>query len=108
MGDNNNTNVEELNDAKAEKILWASISRNKTILVEAGDDPFEGAVSQTAHGILGQKATPGWEFFTLKNGDGWFGGGKNRKADSFGAPRVPRLKGVKFHIHEHASKEEEE
>uniref|UniRef100_A0A7S3DSY7 V-SNARE coiled-coil homology domain-containing protein n=1 Tax=Entomoneis paludosa TaxID=265537 RepID=A0A7S3DSY7_9STRA len=81
-------------DPVAEKILWSSISRNGTILVEAGDDPFEGAVSQTAHGILSKKATPGWEYFTLKNGDGWFGNKSTKQG------RVPRLKGVKFHVYE--------
>ena len=100
-------------DPDAEKILWSSISRNGTILAEAGEDPFDGAVSQTAHGILGKKATPGWEYFTLKNGDGWFGrrtsftrqsskdGTNGDNTNDVPARRIPRLKAVKFHVYEH-------
>ena len=48
-----------------EKILWSCVARNDTILVEAGEDPFGGAVSQTARAIFQKKATPGWEYFSL-------------------------------------------
>eukprot|EP00523_Entomoneis_sp_CCMP467_P006611 CAMPEP_0168732570 /NCGR_PEP_ID=MMETSP0724-20121128/7838_1 /TAXON_ID=265536 /ORGANISM="Amphiprora sp., Strain CCMP467" /LENGTH=283 /DNA_ID=CAMNT_0008779591 /DNA_START=212 /DNA_END=1063 /DNA_ORIENTATION=- len=87
-----------IRDAQSEKILWSSICRNGTVLCEAGDDPFNGAVSETAHGILNRKATPGWEYFTLNNGDGWFGGSSKAKKNVEG--RVPRLKGIKFHVYD--------
>ena len=97
-------------DPNAEKILWSSISRNGTILVEAGEDLFDGAVSQTAQGILGKKATPGWEYFTFsndnKNGDSSYWFGSRTTTQSFDAPsrrrrrrRIPRLKAVKFHVY---------
>lgn len=53
-------------------------------------------MSQTANSILSKKPTPGWEFCTLKQGDGWFGTRSKKNADQ----RVPRLKGVKFHVYE--------
>ncbi|KAL7559025.1 hypothetical protein ACA910_016368 [Epithemia clementina (nom. ined.)] len=111
-------------DPYREKILWSSISRNGTILAEAGEDPFDGAVSQAAHGILAKKPTPGWEYFTLKNGEGWFGrkssfSGKSSNSKDTAASatttsptsvespprstvRIPRLKAVKFHVYEHS------
>ncbi|KAL7559027.1 hypothetical protein ACA910_016370 [Epithemia clementina (nom. ined.)] len=54
-------------DPMQEKILWSCVARNGTILVEAGDDPFDGAVSRTARGIFNKKSTPGWEYYTLQD-----------------------------------------
>ena len=45
-----------------EKILWSFVSRNATILVEAGDDPFDGAVSEAARAIFQKSSTAGWEY----------------------------------------------
>lgn len=88
-GVSNNRN----NSPTHEKILWSSISRNGTILVEAGADPFDGAVTETARGILSKKNTAGWEFFTQSR--------KLRKT------ACPRLKAVKFHIYEHHGRDHE-
>jgi hypothetical protein len=45
-------------------VLWTCIARNDTILVEAGEDAFDGSVSTTAKELLNREPTPGWEFHT--------------------------------------------
>ena len=49
-------------DPMQEKILWSCVSRNATILVEAGNDPFDGAVSEAARAIFQKSSTAGWEY----------------------------------------------
>jgi len=71
-------------NALEEKVLWSCISRNDVILVEAGEDNFDGAVTSTAQGILQKKGTAGWEYYT----------------PSRGPFRKNQLKGVKFHLYE--------
>lgn len=60
-------------------ILWTAVSRNDTVICEAGEDERHGAVTELAKKILSKKKTAGWEFET------------NRKSG---------LKGMKFHIYE--------
>uniref|UniRef100_A0A7S3L4N4 V-SNARE coiled-coil homology domain-containing protein n=1 Tax=Amphora coffeiformis TaxID=265554 RepID=A0A7S3L4N4_9STRA len=69
-----------------EKVLWSCIARNDVILVEAGEDNFDGAVTATAQGILQKKGTAGWEYYK----------------PSRSPFRKNQLKGVKFHFHESA------
>mmetsp|Transcript_9353 Transcript_9353/g.26732 ORF Transcript_9353/g.26732 Transcript_9353/m.26732 type:complete len:257 (-) Transcript_9353:129-899(-) len=76
------TSSNAANSAKTNSICWSCISRNDVILVEAGDDHFDGAVVETAKKLMSKKATPGWEFAT-----GPRGGSK--------------LKAVKLHIYEY-------
>lgn len=75
-----------------EKILWSSVSRNQVILAEAGDDPFGGAVSATARELLAKKSTAGYEYHTQKRS----------RLPTQEAKNAPRLKGIKFHIHDHS------
>lgn len=63
-------------------IHWSSISRNDTILCEAGEDAFQGqkvSVTKVAQEILKKRATPGYEYYS-----------------PFRSP----LKGIKFHVYE--------
>lgn len=111
----------------SEKILWSCVSRNGIIMAEAGQDPFHGAVSQTARGILAKNPTAGWEYYTLSSssGDGSTGGWlssaagglyNNFKNNSLGSDHhhqqqqqsLPRLKAVKFHIHEHRVEDDDD
>lgn len=62
-----------------EGILWACVTRNDTILVEAGQDNFDGQVTRAAQELLKKKPTPGYEYFS-----------------PFRSP----LKGIKFHVYE--------
>jgi vesicle-associated membrane protein 7 len=66
-------------------ILWSCVSRNGTILAEAGDDAHGGSVSQTAQLLLQKRDTPGWEFHTTLPRRGSI---------------HPKLKGIKFHLHD--------
>ena len=71
-----------MNDDKARpKILWSCIARNDAVLVETGS--IDPAVRDTAQGLLSQKATPGYEFYHPRR----------------------RLRGCKFHIYEHDTRE---
>jgi len=60
-------------------ILWSCVSRNDTILVEAGEDNFDGQVTRAAQELLKKRPTPGYEYFS-----------------PFRSP----LKGIKFHVYE--------
>ena len=98
----------ENNDPRQDKILWSSVSRNDKILVEVGDDAFNGAVSQTAKAILAKKNTPGWEYHTMKVRDGLLGSRlktATSKDSTLSSQKVksnvPKLKAVKFHVYEH-------
>ena len=62
-----------------EGIQWACISRDSTILAEAGEDTFDGQVTRIALQLQQKKATPGWEF-----------------CQPFRSP----VRGIKFHIYE--------
>lgn len=66
-------------------ILWACVTRNGTILVEAGEDNFDGAVTRAAQELLKKKATPGYEYYS-----------------PFRSP----LKGIKFHVYERQPNQE--
>jgi hypothetical protein len=65
-------------------ILWSCIARGDVILVEAGEDAFNGGVSETAQQLLHRKPTPGWEFHRCRQH------GRN-------------VRGVKFHLYEYAN-----
>jgi hypothetical protein len=43
-------------------ILWSAVSRNDTVLAEAGEDNNGGTVIELAQKLLKKKATAGWEF----------------------------------------------
>ena len=94
-------------------ILWSSILRDDTVLVEArcGDvDDSHGDswhsqqsqrqqrqslslfVGETSRLLLSKKPTPGWEHATLHRTRGF---GRNNK------DTVTKLKGTKFHVYEH-------
>ncbi|KAL7563128.1 hypothetical protein ACA910_012309 [Epithemia clementina (nom. ined.)] len=113
-----------------EKILWSCIARNDVILAEVGEDPFDGAVAETAQLILSKKSTPGWEFCTYKkppppaNSSNHNKRNKNNAAAAAAATvveqqqdddillpsptvqrHIPRLKGIKFHVYEQDSDE---
>lgn len=62
-----------------EGIHWSCVSRNETILVEAGEDNFDGQVTKIAQELMKKKPTPGWEFH---------------------CPLRSPLRGVKFHVYE--------
>lgn len=91
-------------------VLWTGITRNETILVESGEDSFDGAVSITAKELLAREPTPGWEFHTqslrsqlMKNGSAmdvlkWTN--PKKKGSHY---KSPRLKGAKFHVYERDS-----
>ena len=119
---NNRNNNSYLHDDEEEKILWSAILRNDTILVEVGEDPFDGAVKETAQAILDKKPTPGWEFCTLKSVLHKQRPQENQQqqpsssssscyancgvGDDVSLPplvpsrHIPRLKGIKFHLYE--------
>ena len=92
-------------------ILWSSILRDDTMLVEArcvddGQDDhchFKQSqrqqrqslslfVGETSRLLLSKKPTPGWEHATLHKAGGF---GRNNKGT------VTKLKGTKFHVYEH-------
>lgn len=88
----------ESRNALEEKILWSCVARNDIILAEAGEDNFDGAVGQTAQGLLRKKGTAGWEYHShaLSTGP------RNPfRKDQDAGPQ--RLKGVKFHLHDSES-----
>eukprot|EP00567_Pseudictyota_dubia_P007328 CAMPEP_0197435548 /NCGR_PEP_ID=MMETSP1175-20131217/3120_1 /TAXON_ID=1003142 /ORGANISM="Triceratium dubium, Strain CCMP147" /LENGTH=231 /DNA_ID=CAMNT_0042964609 /DNA_START=286 /DNA_END=981 /DNA_ORIENTATION=- len=60
-------------------IVWSAITRNDTILAEAGEDDGTGKVVSLAQKMMKQKPTPGWEFKRSKG-----------------------LRGMKFHVYDHA------
>jgi hypothetical protein len=62
-----------------EGIHWSCVSRDDTILVEAGEDNFSGQVTAAAQAILKKRPTPGYEYFS-----------------PFRSP----LKAIKFHVYE--------
>ncbi|CAB9498095.1 expressed unknown protein [Seminavis robusta] len=103
---NNNKKMLANSDRGLPFVLWSSISRNDTILVEAGDEGYEGAVSITAKELLNREPTPGWEFHTQQRRSHLRGGGNPfamqwplaKKSKSHWKP--PRLKGAKFHVYE--------
>jgi len=62
-------------------ILWSSVIRNETILVEASENESKGqSVIQIAQHLLQKEATQGWEYY------------RNRM--------VSKLRGVKFHVYD--------
>ena len=61
-------------------ILWSGITRDGTVLAEAGQDDRGGAVLALAQKVLKKKPTPGWEFASAKG-----------------------LKAIKFHVYEGGS-----
>ena len=63
-------------------LLWAAVTRNKTVLAECGKDDHAGAVLELAQQILKKKPTAGWEF-----------------------ARARGLSAVKFHVHDTADSE---
>jgi len=90
-------------------VLWTGITRNETILVESGEDTFDGGVSITAKELLNRAPTPGWEFHTqsLRSQFMQNGGTKDmlkwpsaKKGTHY---KSPRLKGAKFHVYERDS-----
>mmetsp|Transcript_6020 Transcript_6020/g.8872 ORF Transcript_6020/g.8872 Transcript_6020/m.8872 type:complete len:249 (+) Transcript_6020:99-845(+) len=60
-------------------ILWSCISRDNTILVEAGEDDGHGSVIDLSQKLLNKKSTPGWEFCNSRRSG---------------------LKGIKFHLYD--------
>lgn len=56
-------------------ILWSAVSRNDTVLAEAGEDNNGGTVIALAQKLLKKKVTAGWEYSKSKG-----------------------LKGMKFHV----------
>lgn len=58
-------------------VLWSAVCRDGTVLAEAGEDNYDGAVINLAQKLLKKKATAGWEFE------------KSRR---------DKLKGIKFHV----------
>ena len=62
-----------------EGIHWSCVCRNDTILVEAGEDNFDGEVTRIAQELLKKRPTPGYEYYS-----------------PFRSP----LKGIKFHVYE--------
>ena len=93
-----------------EKLLWSCIARNDVMLAEVGEDPFEGAVVETARLLLDKKHTPGWEFCTYKPHNNKQHQPQSAAGDddvSFPSPptvqrHIPRLKGIKFHVYENS------
>lgn len=59
---------------------YVGICRNDVILVEVGEDNYDGAVIELGKKLLSKKATPGWEFQ------------RNKKK---------QLRGIKLHVFEH-------
>lgn len=68
-----------MEDTTTQGIHWSCVSRNGTILVEAGEDNFDGQVTRTAQELLKKRPTPGYEYYS-----------------PFRSP----LKGIKFHVYE--------
>eukprot|EP00964_Phaeocystis_antarctica_P075073 scaffold46291_cov67-Phaeocystis_antarctica.AAC.2 len=71
-----------MHDAAEPGLLWAAVTRNKTVLAECGvitsaEDSRAGAVVELAQQILKKKPTAGWEF-----------------------ARARGLSAVKFHVHD--------
>ena len=96
------TNGNGNNENKPPGILWSCVSRNDVILAEATpsantsrpyDDVHDGLVQEVAINLMKKKPTPGWEFYTLSSGR--FGSGR-------------KLKGIKFHVYDHHSNNEED
>ena len=61
---------------------YVGICRNDVILVEAGEDNYDGAVVELGQKLLSKKATPGWEFQ------------RNKKK---------KLRGIKLHVFDHVT-----
>jgi Synaptobrevin len=82
-------------------ILWSAISRGDLVLAQATveDYHWEESLEECANLLLRKKATPGWEFVTYN---------KPRIRAPMDHPQYPKLKGMKFHIYEHRSQEDEE
>ena len=88
-------------------VLWSGITRNETILVECGEDSFDGGVCITAKELLNREPTPGWEFHTQSRRSHWKNGGdpmggmlKWPSKSKSSHWKAPRLKGAKFHVYE--------
>lgn len=60
-------------------IQWSCVTRNDIILVEAGEDNYDGQVTRIAQELLKKRPTPGYEYYS-----------------PFRSP----LKGIKFHVYE--------
>lgn len=89
-------------------VLWSCVARNDIILVESGEDTFDGGVSITAKELLNREPTPGWELYSQSRRSQIF-----RKSDEDAKAKLkwpsrsskshwkaPRLKGAKFHVYE--------
>lgn len=61
-------------------IHWSAVCRDDIILVEAGEDPFNGQVTQVAQELLKKKPTAGFEYCNPY--------------------RCRPLRGIKFHVYE--------
>jgi Synaptobrevin len=101
-------------------ILWSCITRNDIVLVEAGTDPYDGIVTQTAQELLLRPLSPGYEFHTISQPNllqrAWQGKpnphqGKlsssnsesytSSSSSSSPPPRPPpTVRGIKFHVYE--------
>jgi len=67
-------------------ILWSSIARNETVVVEAAGEGMDYGVVRTAGELLSRSVTPGWEFHTEPR----------KRTRKF--CRQQRLRGIKFHV----------
>ena len=65
---------------------YVGICRNDVILVEVGEDNYDGAVIELGKKLLSKKATPGWEFQ------------RNKKK---------KLRGIKLHVFEHVGQRDD-
>lgn len=96
--DHNNSN----NPSSSPCIIWSCIARNDMLLVEAGTDPYNGLVSQTAKELLLRPITPGYEFHKV-SGPGvmsraWNNASKSSSSSS--SSNLPPVRGIKFHVYE--------
>jgi len=92
-----NNNSSSDSDDEPPKLLWSCVTRDDTILAEAAVQDFEelSTVGQTAQELLRKKATPGFEYHS---------GSLIRSS----LRQERRFKGVKFHVYEHVSRDDDE
>jgi Synaptobrevin len=92
----------------ASAILWSAITRNETILAEAGCDPYGGIVTQTARELLCRAPTPGYEFHSIRQQFKLPKFTLSSKKDEVSIPPPPPIKGVKFHVFDPIEEDDEE
>ena len=82
-------------------ILWSAIARGDLVLAQASVEGYhwEESLEECARLLLQKKATPGWEFVSYN---------KPRVRSPMDHPQFPKLKGMKFHIYEHHSQEDDD